>query len=438
MTRAFTAPRFQTAFDRVVEPLTLPGELRSGETPELTTVDQLVRGVAVIGRFIASAGLIGVKVRPTGHPLRVTAHFSFDSMSLEWWDERITTAGPGAVAPRLFVVRAQGRTRGAVLLIRPAAGFTRAATGVVSFDLRPEELTAEGLFVLEVVSIDEGRPAWAQAAVAGSIGIMLWAIEFTEVDGDREIGLASTGQLPVDPKSGTLPLSGEYYVANPNDGDEPRSWIARATVVEPLVPSPKAVPVVEPVVPVVEPVAPVAEQGVEPVESLPRASRGIKRRVKRGVRRAARWVVPLAAVPVARRLSKRAAVLERRVLRAAKRPSAGSASPVSAIPPTPPPPPPPPPTPPAPPGPPPNPLADAMADLVSRNLVQVELVGVEPGATPGVQVRAREDAEIEIVTDGPLTGPALIRLSIDPAVLREVPGVDDRTVRWDLVVRAES
>jgi hypothetical protein len=78
-----------------------------------------------------------------------------------------------------------------------------------------------------------------------------------------------------------------------------------------------------------------------------------------------------------------------------------------------------------------------MANLVSRNLVQVELVGVEPGPTPGVQVRAREDAEIEIVTDGPLAVPALVRLSIEPSVVRELLDIEDGTVRWDLTVRVE-
>jgi hypothetical protein len=75
--------------------------------------------------------------------------------------------------------------------------------------------------------------------------------------------------------------------------------------------------------------------------------------------------------------------------------------------------------------------------LVSRNLVQVELVGVEPGPTPGVQVRARGGAEIEIVTDGPLAVPALVRLSVDPSVVRDLLDIEDGTVRWDLVVRAE-
>lgn len=78
-----------------------------------------------------------------------------------------------------------------------------------------------------------------------------------------------------------------------------------------------------------------------------------------------------------------------------------------------------------------------MSDLVSRNLVRVELAGIEAGAMPGVQVRARAGAEIEIVTDGPLRTPALVRLSIDPSVLRELPGVDDKTVRWELVVQSE-
>jgi hypothetical protein len=418
VTRTFTTPRFQTAFDRVVEPLALPGRVSSGEAPELTTVDQLVRGTAVIGRFIASPGLLGVKVRPTGRPVRVTVHFRYDSMSLEWWEERITTPGVvrGAGAPRLLVVRSQGRTRGAALLVRPAADFRRAATGVVSFDLQPEELTAEGLFILEMDSADLDRPEWAPAVPSGSVGIMMEAIEFAEVHGDRQIGLVSTGTLPVNPDSDTLTLRAGYFVANPTGRDEPRRWIAAATLIEPRVPGPRVK------------IAPV----VEPVETRPSPPRGSKRRVRRRLKRAARWVVPVAAVPVARRVSRRATALERRVLRAVRRRLPGRSAPPPVIVAPPPPPPP------APTGPPPNPLADVMSELVSRNLVRVELAGIEPGPMPSVRVRARADAEIEIVTDGPLQTPALIRLSIDPSALRELPGVDDQTVRWELVARSES
>ncbi len=409
MTRTFTTPRFQTAFDPVIEPLALPGELRSGAAAELTTVDQMVRGNAVIGRFSASPALLGVKVRPTGRPVRVTAHFRFDSMSLDWWEQRVTTPGPirGAGAPRLLLVRAQGKTRGAALLIRPAVDFRRAATGVVCFDLRPEELTAEGLFVFEMLSIDTGRPAWAPAVPAGSVGIMMDVIEFAEVEGDREIGLVSTGTLPADPGDGRLTLGAGYFVANPGDRDEPRRWIARATLVEPVLPGPRTK-----FAPFVDPVG-------EPIESPP--SRDTKQRIKYRAKRAARWVVPVAAVPVARRVRRRAAGLDRRLLRVAKRwmsarsvswmSTSLSAPRASAR----------------------NPLADVMFDLVSRNLVQVELAGIGAAATPGVQVRARAGAEIEIVIDGPLTVPALVRLSIDPSSLRGVPGVDDKRVRWELV-----
>ncbi|TDD27238.1 hypothetical protein E1218_10965 [Kribbella turkmenica] len=410
MTRTFTVPHFQTAFDRRIEPLALPGELRSGAAPELTTVDQMVRGNAVIGRFIASPALLGVKVRPTGRPVRVTAHFRFDSMSLGWWEQRILTPGPirGAGAPRLVLVRAQGKTRGAALLIRPEVDFRRAATGLVCFDLQPEELTVEGLFVFEMISIDTGRPEWAPAVPAGSVGIMMDLIEFAEVDGDRELGLVSTGTLPSDPEDGRLTLGAGYFVANPGDRDEPRRWIARATLVAPVLPGPrtKFAPLVDPV--------------DEPIDSRPSTSRDAKQRIKHRAKRAARWVVPVAAVPVARRMRRRAAGLQRRLRRAAKRRMSArsawlsaslSAPRASAR----------------------NPLADVMADLVSRNLVQVELAGIGSGATPGVQVRARAGAEIEIVTDGPLRVPALVRLSIDPASLRGVPGVDDKTVRWDLV-----
>jgi hypothetical protein len=408
VTKVFTTPRFQTAFDQVIEPLALPGVLRSGQARELTTNDCMARGVAVIGRFVASPALLGAKVRPTSRPVRVTARFRFDGMALDWWQELVPIAVPfrDASAPRLLLVRSQGKSRGAVLLTGPA-------TGVVSFDLQPEELSTEGLFVFEVVSVDNGRPSWAPAASLGSIGVLLSLIEFTEVDGDREIGLVSTGNLPADPESSTLPLRAGYFVANPGDGDESRRWVARASLAVPPVPRTKNEP---------EP-APEPEPVSAPVANRPSIARVLKRRA----RRAARWVVPVAAVPLARRTSRRAEALKRRILRAAKgRPS------------TTPPPPPPPPTPVVPPGPPPNPLVEAMSDLASRNLVQVELVGIEPGPTPGVQVRAHAGAEIEIVTDGPLAAPALIRLSVDPSAVGDLLDIDDGTVRWDLVVRAGS
>jgi hypothetical protein len=76
-----------------------------------------------------------------------------------------------------------------------------------------------------------------------------------------------------------------------------------------------------------------------------------------------------------------------------------------------------------------------MAGLVSQHVVQVELAGLEPGATPGIQVRALSDAEIEIVTDGPLTVPALIRLSVDSSALGDVLDLEEPKVRWDLVLQ---
>lgn len=407
MTRVFTTPRFRTAFDQVIEPLVLPGVLSSGEAPELTTIDCMSRGVAAIGRFVASPALLGAKVRPTGRPVRVTAHLSFDNMALSWWEEQVLAGAPlrdGSV-PRLLLVRSQGKTRGAVLLIRDAPD-RGVADGVVSFDLRPEELSAEGLFVLEVVSVDNGRPSWAPAAPLGSFGVLLKRIEFTEVDGDRELGLVSTGNLLTDPDSDTLPIRGGYFAVNPADGDEPRRWIVRGTLVEPPAPQIKVQPAPEP-------------------EPQPVPVPGLARILKRRAKRAARWVVPVAAVPAARRTSKRAAALKRRVLRAAKgRPSTPPVAP--------------PPVPVVPTGPPPNRLVEAMADLVSRNVVQVEVVGAEPGPTPSVQVRALADAELEIVVDGPLTVPVLIRLSVDPSGLQEALGTVGATVRWDLVVRAES
>ncbi|TDU89340.1 hypothetical protein EV138_2904 [Kribbella voronezhensis] len=404
--KVFTTPHFQTAFDSVPQPLAVPGVLTSGRPSDLMLIDCMSRGVAVIGRFVASPALLGAKVAPSGRPVRVTAHFSFDGMALGWWQEHVpldvSTRETGL--PRLLLVRSQGRTRGAVLLNRQGAA-SGVADGVVTFDLRPDELSSAGLFVLEVVSVDHGRPSWAPAASVGAVGVLVKRVEFTEVDGEQTAGLVSTGNVPAETDS-TLPIHSGYFVANPGSG--PRRWIARATLIEPP-PQPEPEPEPQPLPP--------------PVPRRPGAARLLKRRVKR----AARWVVPVAAVPVARRTSRRAAALKRRIVRAAKgRPVA-------------PPPPPPPPAPVVPPGPPPNPLAEAMADLVSRNVVQVELAGLEAGPVPGVQVRAQQGTEIEIVTDGPLTVPALVRLTVDPSGLSEVPDIaEGATVRWDLVVRAGS
>ncbi|WP_112241485.1 hypothetical protein [Kribbella monticola] len=405
--KVFTTPRFQTAFDIVPVPLAVPGVLSSGQPSDLVLIDCMSRGVAVIGRFVASPALLGAKVAPSGRPVRVTAHFSFDGMALGWWQEQVAedVSLREAELPRLLLVRSQGKTRGAVLLNRRGVA-SGVADGVVSFDLGPEELSSAGLFVLEVVSVDHGRPSWAPAASAGAVGVLVKRVEFTEVDGERTAGLVSTGNVPADT---TWPIQGDYFVANPGDG--PRRWIARATLIEPPPPiEPEPEPEPEPLPP--------------PVPQRPSAAR----RLKRSVKRAARWVVPVAAVPVAKKTSRRAAALKRRIVRAAKgRPAA------------PPPPPPPPPAPVVPPGPPPNPLADAMADLVGRNVVQVELAGLEAGPVPGVQVRAQEGTEVEIVTDGPLTVPALVRLTVDPSGLGDVPDIaEGATVRWDLVVRAGS
>lgn len=404
MTKVFTTPRFRTAFDRPTPPLEVPAELTSGTAPELTVIDRMVRGEAIIGRFAASPALLGVKVRPTGRPVRVTAHFSVDSMSPDWWEERTSVDGglPGGGSPRLFLVRSQGRTRGAVLLIRQAADSSVPTPGVACFDLQPDELSADGLFVLEVASIDARRPTWAPAAPLGTVGVRLDLVEFSEAAGPPPTGAVSTGTLP-DDDDGKLPLRGGYFVANPGTGDGPVHWIARASLVEPLLPDPRGR----------------GGSRAEPVERRPTGGRGLKRKV----RRAARWVVPVAAVPVVTKAGQRAAAFERRLRRATKRRLAATPASPAAVrrtqgrtagaqh----------------------NALAEVMFDLVDRKLVKVELVGTEPGPAPTVEVRARAGTEIEIVTDGPLRSPALVRLSVDPSVLREVPGANGKAVHWDIV-----
>jgi hypothetical protein len=404
VTRTFTAPRFQTAYDQAIEPLRLPGELTAGSAAQLSVVDRLARGNAIVGCFVGSPAMLGVKVRPTGRPIRVTVHFSIDNRSLDWWEERVPEElGPrDATTPRLFVVRSQGKTRGAVLLIRQAVDVGAGTGGVVTFDLQPDELSEQGLFVLEVISADHDLPEWAVAAPQGTVGVRVDRIEFGEVvKAQPDRGRVSTGHLPVNGDGRVRTLRCGYFVANPVDDPGPRSWVVRASLVS------RPVPVIA------DKTTPVAR----PTEQPRRKSRGAGQQV----RRAARWVVPIAALPAAKRASRRLALLDRR-LRTGARPSpvsgqlsgrpqqiANVATPAH------------------------DPLADLMADLVQRNLVAVELVALEGGTVPGVTVRARPDAGLEIVVDGPLPGPVLVRLSIDENAFAGVPDIRGRAVRWELV-----
>jgi hypothetical protein len=226
-------PRMLTIHDRPVPPLPVPGSLDRGDDAAFLVVDGIAKGFAVPGRFIRTSALIGLKVEPgTGSgPVRVRARLGVDDLSLTWWEERVPASVQPRTpaAPRLLLVRSQAATRTAVLLEKPERG---AATADAAFELERAELDADGLLVIEVLSLRDGLPQWAVDALApaASIGVPLDRVDLIE-DADDAVGGASgltrDGLFIVDPD----------HIA--------RGWALYARPVEPAV-APSPVPAAKP------------------------------------------------------------------------------------------------------------------------------------------------------------------------------------------------
>lgn len=172
------APRFGTAYDRVVAPLDVPGTLTRGDDPLLQVVDGFARGASVPGRFTRSPGLIGLKVSPSQGAVRVTVTLTRDAMSASWWETRVPAAdrvGDGS-GERLLVVRAQGRTVASVILGEDASAAR------VEFTLVPDEIDAAGLLTIELTGVPTSAPDWAGIELLPhpAIGIAVNRVELTD------------------------------------------------------------------------------------------------------------------------------------------------------------------------------------------------------------------------------------------------------------------
>jgi hypothetical protein len=198
-------PRLLTAYDRKVPAVELPGAVSRGDVPALQVVDGFARGLAVPGRFTRSPGLVGVKVPPPGDAgtLRVTAVLTIDNVSVSWWQDRV----PAKVqprnpeAPRILLVRAQGRTRTAVVLHRPGRGAAKQVT--VRFDLDAVELRDSDLLVLEFRDLPP-QPMARMSGLAARHALV--GIGLSEV---RIEQTADTGSL----QEGSMPGYGGFLVA---------------------------------------------------------------------------------------------------------------------------------------------------------------------------------------------------------------------------------
>lgn len=222
-----------TGFDHVLAPREAPIEIFSGQDPALQVVDQLHRGVRIVGRFERS-GLAGFKVATGGRRLRVTLSLAVDAGSVRGWHLEEDVTGTGKGLPRLIQIRAQGRLRQCVLL--KDGNGTR--SGVAVFDLSPEEVPDDGLICIEVLDIMEGHDISGalREAVAGSVmddgvaGVRVDGVTFEEspaepdpgvtdetLDGARcEVSsLISSGGLANLNRRGTRSMPAGLFVVNP-------------------------------------------------------------------------------------------------------------------------------------------------------------------------------------------------------------------------------
>lgn len=183
---------FDTIFDEPVDGLRIASAVSSGQHPALRLADGFVRGIAVVGRFAASPGLLAFKVNAAGRPVRVRMWLRFDWTAVKWWAQRVVGGSvDGGRHARLLLVRAQGRLRHAVVLSRRRHGTTEpVARACVTFDLAPDELPDDGLLIVELLEVDEALlgPAAPGLAHHPTVGLQVDHVEIAEPDADPPAG----------------------------------------------------------------------------------------------------------------------------------------------------------------------------------------------------------------------------------------------------------
>jgi len=385
-------PRLLTSYDRRVPALELPGTLDRGDLPALQVVDGLARGASLPGRFTRSPALVGIKVRPSGDAVRVTANLTLDNASVKWWADRV----PADVQPRtptaarVLLVRAQGRTRTAVVLDRPgAAGAGR--TVPVSFDVDAAELTAEGLFTLELQDVYDGLPAWAADMIAphGAVGIALAPVDFAAV--------------PASPAPVSLPLYNGLFVADPGS----THWRLEPVMTTPPPPPPAPATATAgqyrlPPRPVDTPVVPVSHRTLvarDPKGRFGRWAAGMRERIEAEGRLNGTAPSHPARQPGA----------------ATRRPKAGQGSADQR----------------AVPLDPADILAALIADLFREDRIKAHAVGLTSGAESRFAVRLDEGG-LDLTPAAPLTEPTLVRLEILEDELISAPEFRRWGVVWHL------
>ena len=126
----------------------LPVAVASGQSRHLVLVEDVVRGRQIIGRLAGDRGLIVLRWRGDGVPVRVAVRLHLDEAGVR---PELDDQGP-----RMVSVLAAGEIHGCVML---AAG----QRATIEFDLPASEV-ADGLLLVEVV--EPPLPPWARGRVA--------------------------------------------------------------------------------------------------------------------------------------------------------------------------------------------------------------------------------------------------------------------------------
>ncbi len=192
--------RLSTVFDDLVVAKPLPAVFARGDDPAFQLIDGFARGIRILGRFTTTPGLVGLRVVAGERPVRVTVALRVDHVSDEWWTERVAPPAGGSEdpgAPRLVQVRSQGVAQGAIALSRaPWAQPGAPVRGVLSFELEPQALPADGLLFVELADAPglHGEQA-AQVLLNAGVGVQPTEISVEEVAAD---GSASGQTAPED------------------------------------------------------------------------------------------------------------------------------------------------------------------------------------------------------------------------------------------------
>lgn len=232
---------FATDFDGALAAIPLPVIVGTGADEALQVTDQVHRTVKFVGRFVAS-GAIGLKVRVEDKPVRVHLRLSLDAKSALGWDlDDIEPPPPCDLLPRFIQVRAQGRARQCLLLMRRPR--RRVVCGRVAFDLLPDEVPDDGLIFVEAIDVLQDRSVpdnvrqalMGRVATEGVAGLRIDRVVIEHrpdaapaldvLDGSRAeaSSLTSGGGIPRQGRARMQPLSSRMLMVNPVPADLGRS-----------------------------------------------------------------------------------------------------------------------------------------------------------------------------------------------------------------------